>query len=121
MPDAPGFDTWAALQSYERLRATLQQELGVEPGRETAVLADNIGRGYVAEERPGPSPAAGSGQTESSGRHLTLPLVGRADEHSRLAATFHRASRDGLQVVALIRIGLRELAVGRDAWAAFFH
>jgi DNA-binding SARP family transcriptional activator len=92
----------AALQTYERLRATLQQELGLEPSRETAVLADNIGRGHVGEERPGPSFVAGSGPTGAKGQRLTLPLVGRSDEHSRLVAAFRRAGREGVQVVALI-------------------
>ncbi|MGD8586691.1 MAG: BTAD domain-containing putative transcriptional regulator, partial [Chloroflexota bacterium] len=32
----------AALQSYHRLRTTLAEELGLEPSRETAVLADQI-------------------------------------------------------------------------------
>jgi hypothetical protein len=83
----------AALQTYERLQATLQHELGLEPSRGTAVLADNIGRGRVGEEHPGPSSADGFGPIDATGRRLTLPLVGRSDEHNSLVAAFRRAAR----------------------------
>ncbi|HEX6384396.1 MAG TPA: AAA family ATPase [Anaerolineae bacterium] len=92
----------AALQTYEQLRATLQQELGLEPSRETAVLADNIGRGRVGKDRSGPSSGDGSGPTGIAGRRLILPLVGRSGEHSQLVAAFGQASQDGTQVVAVI-------------------
>lgn len=110
----------AALKTYERLQATLQQELGLEPSRETAVLADNIDRGRVDEERPGPSSMGGSGPTGDSGQRLTLPLVGRSDEHSRLVAAFRRASQDGTQVVALIGaagVGKTRLVSAFQEWA----
>ena len=41
----------AALQTYQHLQATLRQELDLEPTRETTVLADNISRGRLVEER----------------------------------------------------------------------
>jgi DNA-binding SARP family transcriptional activator len=110
----------AALQTYERLQAMLQQELGLEPSRETAVLADNIDRGRVDKERPGPSIVGGSGPTGDSGQRLTLPLVGRSDEHSRLVAAFRRASQDGTQVVALIGaagVGKTRLVSAFQEWA----
>jgi DNA-binding SARP family transcriptional activator len=89
----------AALQTYRRLQETLRQELGLEPSRETAVLADSIGRGRVAEERQGPS---GAGPSRAAGQRLMLPLVGRSEEHGRLAAAFQRAGQDGAQVTAVI-------------------
>ena len=92
----------AALQTYEHLRATLQEELGLEPSRETAVLADNIGRGRLDEDRRGPSPIVDASATEKRNRRLRLPLVGRSEEHSQLVAAFHRTSLEGTQVVALI-------------------
>ncbi|MFN2188633.1 MAG: AAA family ATPase [Candidatus Promineifilaceae bacterium] len=92
----------AALQTYEQLRATLRQELGLEPSRETAVLADNISRGRVGKESFGPSSEESSRQTGAQGRHLLLPLVGRSSEHSQLVAAFGRASQEGAQVVAVL-------------------
>jgi len=74
----------------------------LEPSRETAVLADNISQGRVVEEHPGPSSSNGPGTIGAVGRHLTLPLVGRSEEHGRLVAAFHQASRDSAQVVTLI-------------------
>ncbi|MGD8806621.1 MAG: AAA family ATPase [Chloroflexota bacterium] len=92
----------AALQTYEQLRTTLQQELGLEPGRETAVLADNISRGRVGEDRSGPASGESSRLTGAPGRHLLLPLVGRSEEHSQLVAAFGRTSQEGAQVVAVL-------------------
>jgi DNA-binding SARP family transcriptional activator len=92
----------AALQTYEQLRVTLQQELSLEPSRETAVLADNIGQGRVVENRSGLSSGEGSGSTGAAERRLLLPLVGRSSEHSQLVATFGQASQDEAQVVAVI-------------------
>ena len=91
----------AALQTFERLQATLQQELGLEPSRETILLADNIGRGRMGEEHPGLPARAGSSRTGATGR-LTLPLVGRSAEHRRLDAAFRQAGQDGTQVMVLI-------------------
>jgi DNA-binding SARP family transcriptional activator/tetratricopeptide (TPR) repeat protein len=92
----------AALQTYRQLQATLQQELGLEPSRETVALADNIAQGRVREEPARPRAASGSPSKSIQGQRLSLPLVGRADEHGRLVAAFRQASRDGARVVALI-------------------
>jgi DNA-binding SARP family transcriptional activator/predicted ATPase len=92
----------AALQTYRHLQATLQQELGVEPSRETAALADNIAEGRVREEPARPPAANGSLAKGIQGERLTLPLVGRADEHGRLVAAFRQAAQDGARVVALV-------------------
>ena len=94
----------AALQTYERLQAMLKQVLDLEPSRETAVLADNIGRGRLGEDRSRLSPGDGSGLTGAAGRHLILPLVGRSGEHGQLVAAFGQASQGGAQVVAVIGV-----------------
>ena len=110
----------AALQTYQQLQATLQQELGLEPTRETAALADNIGRGRVGEERPFRLTVAGSVTTTAPERRLTLPLVGRADEHSQLVATFRQIGQDGAQVAALIGaagVGKTRLVSAFQDWA----
>lgn len=92
----------AALQTYEQLRATLQQELGLEPSRETVALADKIGRGRVSEDRSGPLSGDGAGPTGAAGQQLVLPLVGRSGEHSQLVTAYRRASQDGARMVAVI-------------------
>jgi DNA-binding SARP family transcriptional activator len=92
----------AALQTYRQLQATLQQELGVEPGRETGVLAGHIAQGRVGEDFARPPARTSSSPVRTAGQRLSLPLVGRADEHGRLVAAFRQASRDGARVVALI-------------------
>ncbi|MDX1616771.1 MAG: BTAD domain-containing putative transcriptional regulator [Candidatus Promineifilaceae bacterium] len=110
----------AALQTYEQLRVTLRQELGVEPSRETVVLADSIGRGRIDEELHGPAPMAGAASTEIRGRRLTLPLVGRAAEHGRLVTAFHQAVQEGAQLVALIGaagVGKTRLVSAFREWA----
>ena len=92
----------AALQTFEMLQATLEQELGLEPSRESAVLADNITRGRLGEERSRSSTGDSSGLTGTVGQHLVLPLVGRSDEYSQLAAAFGKASQNKTQVLAVI-------------------
>ena len=92
----------AALQTYQQLQATLQQELGLEPSRDTAVLAGHISQGRVDEDRRGPADSAGATPAGAYGRRLILPLVGRADEHGRLVATFRQTGQGEAQVVAII-------------------
>ncbi|UCG25624.1 MAG: AAA family ATPase [Chloroflexota bacterium] len=110
----------AALQTYQRLQATLRQELDLEPSRETAVLADNIGRGRVEQESPGLSSAAGFGLAGAAERRLALPLVGRSDEHGRLVAAFRQSGQDGAQVAAVIGaagVGKTRLVGAFQEWA----
>ncbi|MGB3715746.1 MAG: BTAD domain-containing putative transcriptional regulator [Candidatus Promineifilaceae bacterium] len=92
----------AALQTYQQLQATLQQELGLDPSRESTVLADHIGRGRVDEDRRGPLATVSATPTGASGRRLILPLVGRAEEHGQLVVAFRQTSQDGAQMVAII-------------------
>jgi DNA-binding SARP family transcriptional activator/tetratricopeptide (TPR) repeat protein len=93
----------AALQTYERLQTTLQQELDMEPSRESVVLAEHIGRGSLGSgEHPGLSTMVGSAPTRDPGQPFPLPLVGRADEHNRLVTAFHQTKNAETQVLALI-------------------
>ncbi|MDX1415301.1 MAG: AAA family ATPase [Candidatus Promineifilaceae bacterium] len=92
----------AALKTYERLQRALQQELGLEPSRESAVLADNIGRGRVGKDRSQLSSRDSYSTTRAAGQHLMLPLVGRSEEHRLLVTAFGLASQDGVQVMTVI-------------------
>ena len=92
----------AALQTYQQLQIMLGQELGVKPSRETTVLADNIGRGRLGEERQTRLTVGGEGTTTLPERRLTLPLVGRAAEHGQLVAAFGQIAQGGAQVVVLV-------------------
>jgi tetratricopeptide (TPR) repeat protein len=96
-------DRPAALQTYAQCRAMLQEELGVQPARETAVLAENISHDRLSG---GPGEAAARPALVTPFRpdrhELRLPFEGRAEEHSQLAAAFRQASQGGARVVALI-------------------
>lgn len=102
---ALGGDRTAALQTYEQCQAMLKNEFGIEPQRETVILAENISRERGLEGRRDrreagrPAPASPSAPGKPS---LTLPLVGRAGEHSQMVQTFRQTSKEGSQVVALI-------------------
>jgi len=109
----------AALHTYQQLQTTLDQEMGLEPSRETVVLADNIGRGRVGEERLAPSSMVGTAPVHKR-YPLALPLVGRSAEHSRLAAAFQQTAQDGAQVVAIIGaagVGKTRLVSAFQEWA----
>ncbi len=116
-------DRPAALKTFDQCMAVLQAEFGIEPARETVVLADHIRRDRVLEE-PGRSPAARTGSpiapSPPAGRGPGLPLVGRAAEHSQLAAAFHQVRAGGAQVVALIGaagVGKTRLVSAFGEWA----
>jgi DNA-binding SARP family transcriptional activator/tetratricopeptide (TPR) repeat protein len=106
-----------ALQTYSRLRATLRQELDLEPSRETTVLAEQIGRGRGTGEGIEPMSVAGArGPT----LRLVLPLVGRANEHGQMADAFRQVSREGAQALALIGaagVGKTRLVSAFQEWA----
>jgi len=107
----------AALQTYRQLQTTLRDELDLGPARESSVLADNISRGRVRQERATPQSAPPS---TDQNRHLTLPLVGRADEHRQLVGAYRQIGRDKTQVVALIGaagVGKTRLVDAFLAWA----
>jgi DNA-binding SARP family transcriptional activator/tetratricopeptide (TPR) repeat protein len=90
-----------ALFTYQQLRKTLKQELGLDPSRETIVLADNINLGRLGVEH-GSSPKVSRVSTTDRQRRLTLPLVGRSDEHRRLVQSFHQIGQEQAQMIILI-------------------
>ena len=94
-----------ALKTYAQCQAMLQDEFGIQPARETAVLAENIGQDRLpkvpGEGRiaPGSSPAISppAGHPEAC-----LPFEGRAEEHKQLVATFRQAGQEGARVMTVI-------------------
>jgi DNA-binding SARP family transcriptional activator len=98
-------DSLAALQTYSECRAMLETEFGIEPARETAVLAENITLNRLPKE-PGERLAApgspGILSRVSGRREALLPFDGRAKQHSQLVAAFHQVRQDGAQVAVLI-------------------
>ncbi len=102
-------DRNAALQQYQRCRAILARELGVEPMPETTALFDDIREGRLQVRRPArawrrPEPPE---RPEGRGRHpLEVterpPLVGRERELAQLAEAWQRAAagQGGLLLVS---------------------
>jgi hypothetical protein len=109
----------AALQTYQRLQATLRQELGLEPSRETAVLADNIGRGRVA--RSAPAIVAGFGPSrKAAGKRLCCPWWAGRMNTAGWWLPSSQAGQDGAQVVAVIGaagVGKTRLVSAFQEWA----
>lgn len=87
----------AALLTYHGLQETLKKELGLEPNRETILLANNIDQGRVGAERMTSRISTTDRQTG-----LTLPLVGRTSEHSQLVESFHQIGGEKAQAVVLV-------------------
>jgi DNA-binding SARP family transcriptional activator/tetratricopeptide (TPR) repeat protein len=92
----------AALLTYRQLQDTLKKELGLQPSRETVLLANNINLGRVEAEHFESLARVGRTPTTDQQRRLTLPLVGRSEEHSRLVESFHQIGREKAQAVVLI-------------------
>ncbi|HEX6302796.1 MAG TPA: BTAD domain-containing putative transcriptional regulator, partial [Anaerolineales bacterium] len=98
-------DRAAALKTYAQCQAMLQKEFGIEPARETAILAENIGHDRLPQAPGGgvTGPGSSLGMPTIGGRRdYLLPFEGRADEHSQLAAAFRRAGEAGGRVVAVV-------------------
>lgn len=98
-------DRSGALRTYAQCQAMLQEEFGIQPARETAVLAENIGLDRLPKG-PGagmtaPGPALEMPQPQGH-RGLLLPFEGRAAEHSQLVDAFRQACQAGGRVAALI-------------------
>jgi len=92
----------AALLTYHQLQETLKNELGLEPSRETVLLANNINQGRVGAERIDASSTMSRIPTTDRQTRLTLPLVGRTDEYSQLAESFHQIGGEKAQAVVLV-------------------
>ena len=105
-------DRSAALAQYATCRRVLMEELGSEPAAETKTLVARI-RDQPFEQQA---------QRKSDSPHqLITPFVGRHREFETLVNAYRQASRNTLQVVALVGnagIGKTRLAQQFLAWAA---
>ncbi|MGD8855507.1 MAG: AAA family ATPase, partial [Chloroflexota bacterium] len=100
------------------------EELGLEPSRETAVLADQIGHRRIGQEADDETTIGGAASARDSARRLILPLVGRTDEHGQLVDAFRQTIREGAQVVVLIGaagVGKTRLVSAFQEWARLDH
>ena len=107
-------DRAAALRAYEICREVLDRELGVPPDPQTSALAERV--------RMAPRSARESDQPRSlpPASNLDKPLVGRADEFTKLVELYHTASQGRTQVAVLqgeAGIGKTRLATEFLAWA----
>lgn len=108
-------DRTAALQTYEQCQAMLKREFGIEPQRETVILAENIRREGMEAGRPPRESLSAPGKPI-----LTLPLVGRADEHGQMVRAFRQIGKEGSRVVTLIGaagVGKTRLIEAFQGWA----
>ncbi len=112
----------AALLTYHQLQDTLKVELGLQPGRETVLLANNIDLGRVGAEHYDSTSRVRRAPATDRHDRLILPLVGRSDEHSRLVESFHQIGGDKAQAVVLIGaagVGKTRLLNAFRDWALF--
>jgi DNA-binding SARP family transcriptional activator/tetratricopeptide (TPR) repeat protein len=103
----------AVRHTYERCRARLHEDLGIEPSPATAALA-------AAARKPLVQDLVGPRQPASSGP-LILPFVGREAAYLRLMEGFFEARRDGMRVLLIegeAGIGKTRLATEFLGWAA---
>ena len=112
----------AALQTYERCRETLEEEMGIAPAPETEALAARARKG---KGRSVPAPAAeataASDDEQPAPSFAVGPLVGREDHFASLVAGYHQAAQGHPQVVTVTGeagIGKTRLAEEFLAWAA---
>ncbi len=108
-------DRAAALRAYEVCRQMLDKELDVLPDPETSALAERV--------RIAPRSPRGTNQPRSlppAASPLDKPLVGRADEFTKLVELYHAASQGRTQAAVLqgeAGIGKTRLATEFLAWA----
>jgi len=115
----------AALRAYRACRATLAEELAAEPSLETQTLLERIraqdfgfGSTKAEPESKVPPPAHQGRQNLKS---LEIPFVGRAAEHTQLAAAYEVTRQGQTQMVTIegeAGIGKTRLALEFLAWAA---
>jgi len=92
----------AALLTYQQLQDELKKELGVQPSRETVLLADNIDQGRVGAEQVDSSPQVGRASAVERQKRTALPLIGRSDEHNRLVEVYRQIGSEEAQAIVLI-------------------
>ncbi|MEM7799885.1 MAG: BTAD domain-containing putative transcriptional regulator [Chloroflexota bacterium] len=85
-----------AIAQYERCRAILAEELGIEPTAETKQLAKQIRHAL-----PAPT-ARPRGRQRAGQQQLKIPFVGRQTEFARLTSSFQRMRQAGFQAVTVM-------------------
>jgi oligopeptide transport system substrate-binding protein len=102
LPLARSAQRGAALVQYETCRQVLAEELGVEPGAETAALAEAIKRGQIESETDDVDVAAREVRPTRKPipqRRFPTALVGRTAEMEALRQVWDRVAVGGGQVV----------------------
>ena len=101
-------DRVGALETYESLRATLSQEIGVSPDPATEALAERLKRDYRPSVPHGRQPSRES-QDQQPPVHAPkapeLPFVGRSAEFGDLVSSYRKTETNGAQLVAVIGEG----------------
>ena len=92
----------AALLTYNQLQEILKKELGLQPSRETVLLANNIDQGRVGAEHFSALPQGVRTSVANIQKRLNLPLVGRSGEHNRLVEAYQQIGSEKAQAVILI-------------------
>ncbi|GAB4533560.1 MAG: AAA family ATPase [Anaerolineae bacterium] len=109
-----------ALRQYDRLRAALARELGVEPLPETKALREAIRSGNLEPIASSPKPSASPHRplTPGQDRPLRLPFVGRQAERTTLDQELELAAGGRARVVLITG----ELGIGKtrlwEEWSA---
>jgi DNA-binding SARP family transcriptional activator len=119
-----------ALRQYDTLRASLAQELGVEPLPETETLRAAILNGALERNAlfttgagapvvmPAPSPPAAPDHRPATSRHAPQPYIGRQAEQAALDEARRQAEQGALRIVMISG----ELGIGKSSlwrsWAA---
>jgi len=110
----------SALITYHQLQETLKNELGLQPSRETVLLAYNIDQGRVGAEHIDAAPRVSRTSAANPQKRLNLPLAGRSDEHNRLVEAFQHMGSEKAQAVILIGaagVGKTRLVNAFKDWA----
>jgi DNA-binding SARP family transcriptional activator len=113
----------AALRTYETCRNMLAGELRAKPAPETEALRERIkmAAGISSPSPVSPSTAHASSRAYPSSQLVEGPLVGRANEYTRLVEAYYSAKQGRAQVVMLkgeAGIGKTRLASEFLRWAA---
>ena len=113
----------AALRTYEACRNMLAGELHAKPAPETEALRErmNMAAGISSPSPVSRSTTQASARAYPSSQRVEGPLVGRANEHTRLVEAYYSAKQGRAQAVLLkgeAGIGKTRLASEFLRWAA---
>lgn len=111
-----------AIQQYEKLRATLESEMGMAPLPETMALYESIRHGELDSLATTPVTTGGSGKVGSTlpgdDRRTPAPFIGRQEELHRLDAMLANIASSGLRVALLTgEVGIGKSRLWQE-WSA---